>query len=87
MMLHSCVASCYSIPMTKIIKLPEFTADYRAEFVKITDTLEGITAQAVADQQAGIPSNRGRTQYSDIAESSHYINAWMKSMTLNGPAR
>lgn len=58
------------------------TTAYRAEFDGID--IDGIADQATADQQAGIPVTRGRDRYETTAERSHYMNAWMASMTKNG---
>jgi hypothetical protein len=65
---------------------PTFTTAYRAEFASL-ENFDAITAQAVADQQAGIASNKARFQYATVAEQSHYVNAWVASIKANGPTR
>lgn len=46
-----------------------------------------ITAQATADQRAGVPLMRGRERYQTTAERAAYYNAWLESARVNGVSR
>jgi len=72
--------------MSKTIQTPNFTTAYRNQFAAVGN-FDEITAQAVADQQAGITAYKAAKQYATVAEQSHYFNAWCESIKINGPTR
>lgn len=45
-----------------------------------------IAERAMQDQQAGVPVTKGRERYVSIPERVTYLQAWMASMSVNGPA-
>jgi len=67
--------------------VPPVPTKVRATYENHGVNVDAVTAQATADQQAGITINAGRAAHHGRA-SVLYMEAWLASMKVNGvPAR